>query len=816
MFKINLLNFNATASKERTLRFTKYLWTPLCIAGLLIWNLNLISIGVLSAQEINSRATLTELLFKAVRTNNINAARTAIEAGAELSRINLNGQTAIDIAISNNHFKMANYLVFARRIEQQSELKIPAAIYSVQHGSPEAAPIVNISRDNLPAAVPATKKNISLNKNEQKAKKDPMQTTIKQGGILAKELVNQNQAATNISKTKIQTPQQELTRMNFSEQRKKIDKTVSKITKQELKSSTPIFLMDVDGYLIKSTAAEIRRIQKTIKQKPARLLPDIETRKSLFIPKPRTKPNFIPPVVERPPHTRKNKISKLAGKLNITASKNPEPTAPKSQLPNVHKSSNLQTLQNKFTKIDRIRPTRRISPELLKKLRNGLEKTKLQRNLDTEKTKNAAVRQLNLPITPPKLRKKINTVPLPAVKIYPKEISKVAPQASIETIKETSKAEEKNIFGKILSDVTNFFSIASDTKDNRKDIELSVDKSKTKTRQSHNPVKKSKKLQPIEPPIKNRPTAQLSLVLTPSNYKKTNPKFKWVGTTEALNSYPLKKHMAKTRETNDKQPSIKEITPHRLNAIDELFQSDPNFYVEAKQKKAYSTGGETNHSPLRQHSVSMPLTRLRKPLTNVSLTLGNSVATGQTKLPRGIAEPNPCIQKRRGKISFCIIPIDWPQKIENTFSINTSLYQGTRAIARYDNGKATHFHVLYKTANHDRIINFMKERYGPHTDIWKRVIAPFGKPRQSNPTFIWRSHNTDINEVTILEVRKFDDSRTVFPDTEHGAIRLYTAGGPPVFPIITAHDIMSIDWAARSDHLDDGSPALARTIRVQP
>ena len=131
---------------------------------------------------------------------------------------------------------MANYLVFARRIEQQSELKTPAAIYSVQHESPEAAPIVNISRDNLPAPMLATKKNNSRNKNEQKAKKDPMQTTIKQAGILAKELVNQNQAATNISKTKIQTPQQELARKNFSEQRKKIDKTVSKITKQELKS----------------------------------------------------------------------------------------------------------------------------------------------------------------------------------------------------------------------------------------------------------------------------------------------------------------------------------------------------------------------------------------------------------------------------------------------------------------------------------------------------------------------------------------------------------------------------------------------------
>ena len=110
----------------------------------------------------------------------------------------------------------------------------------------------------------------------------------------------------------------------------------------------------------------------------------------------------------------------------------------------------------------------------------------------------------------------------------------------------------------------------------------------------------------------------------------------------------------------------------------------------------------------------------------------------------------------------------------------------------------------------------MKKRYGPPTDIWNRMIAPFGKPRQPNPTYVWRSLDTEINEITIIEVRKFDDTRTVFPDIEHGAIRLYTAGGPPVFPVVTAHDIMSIDWAARSDHLEDGSPVMARTIRVRP
>ena len=74
--------------------------------------------------------------------------------------------------------------------------------------------------------------------------------------------------------------------------------------------------------------------------------------------------------------------------------------------------------------------------------------------------------------------------------------------------------------------------------------------------------------------------------------------------------------------------------------------------------------------------------RLRRPLTDIQLSLGESVTTSQPQLPRGLAEPQACITKQQGQVKFCVVPVDWPEAMEEAFSVNTLLYQGTRAIAR--------------------------------------------------------------------------------------------------------------------------------------
>ncbi len=204
---------------------------------------------------------------------------------------------------------------------------------------------------------------------------------------------------------------------------------------------------------------------------------------------------------------------------------------------------------------------------------------------------------------------------------------------------------------------------------------------------------------------------------------------------------------------------------------------------------------------------AQPIKRLRAPLRDASFTLGESVSIGQPQPAQGAGEPNACVSKPDRR-AFCVVPVDWPSRVEGAFQVNTILYRGARALARYDRGAASHFHALFRSDDQETVLGFLKKRYGNPTDEWKRVIAPVGEPRRANPTFAWRSRDTRTRLMTILEVRKFDDSRNVFPDTEHGVVRLYVAGGPPVFPAVSALDIMSIDWAARSGRNDAPPPRV--------
>ena len=61
-----------------------------------------------------------------------------------------------------------------------------------------------------------------------------------------------------------------------------------------------------------------------------------------------------------------------------------------------------------------------------------------------------------------------------------------------------------------------------------------------------------------------------------------------------------------------------------------------------------------------------------------------------------------------------------------------------------------------------------------------------------NPTVTWRSRDSRTNVISVLEIRKFDDSRGGFPDTNRGAVMLYHYNAPSIFPQVSSHELMRL------------------------
>lgn len=183
-------------------------------------------------------------------------------------------------------------------------------------------------------------------------------------------------------------------------------------------------------------------------------------------------------------------------------------------------------------------------------------------------------------------------------------------------------------------------------------------------------------------------------------------------------------------------------------------------------------------------------------LDGVELALGSDTVIGQEvgedriKLLDQESIHKPCISKGGTETVFCIDTVSWPFELEEVFLVDTIMYQGTRAVARYDAGRATNFHSLFRTEAFENVIGYYTKRYGPPTQMIERAIAPLAAPRQANPTYLWQSREPGTDTVTTLEIRKFDDAQTGFPDTNRGALLLYRSHAQSIFPQLSQLELM--------------------------
>jgi hypothetical protein len=174
--------------------------------------------------------------------------------------------------------------------------------------------------------------------------------------------------------------------------------------------------------------------------------------------------------------------------------------------------------------------------------------------------------------------------------------------------------------------------------------------------------------------------------------------------------------------------------------------------------------------------------------------MGQSVVLG--KSPPTVLNPSAagksCINKHQSAVTFCIEQIDWPEELKSAIWVDTVMYQGLNAIVRYDNGVATRYHALFPSGSFREIIEFYIARLGPPHTTWNRSITPLASPKQSNPTVSWKALNPYTQVVSILEIRQFDDTRGGFPDEKRGAIMLHNAQSGPIFPQVSAFELMRL------------------------
>ncbi|MBL4614195.1 MAG: ankyrin repeat domain-containing protein [Magnetovibrio sp.] len=183
-------------------------------------------------------------------------------------------------------------------------------------------------------------------------------------------------------------------------------------------------------------------------------------------------------------------------------------------------------------------------------------------------------------------------------------------------------------------------------------------------------------------------------------------------------------------------------------------------------------------------------------LDGVELTLGSDTTIGQEvgaerlKLMEQKTIHKPCLAKGGNDTLFCVDKVSWPFELEEDFLVDTIMYQGTRAIARYDAGRASNYHTMFRSTSFEKVVGYYTQRYGQPSQVIERAIAPLAAPRQDNPTYLWQSREPGTDTISTLEIRKFNDAQGGFPDTLRGVILLYRNHAKSIFPQLSQLELM--------------------------
>jgi len=171
--------------------------------------------------------------------------------------------------------------------------------------------------------------------------------------------------------------------------------------------------------------------------------------------------------------------------------------------------------------------------------------------------------------------------------------------------------------------------------------------------------------------------------------------------------------------------------------------------------------------------------------------LGVSLRLGLAATSTTAAGDEPCVDKKKGLLRLCVLPVEWPAELEKHFQIESFLYRGVKALARFEGGVATRLYAQFPAASFAAVADFHRQRLGPPQEVIERQIRLAGGGKATNQVLVWRLAGGG-QRLSVVEIRSHDDVRRSTASRDYGAIQSYYEGARSMFSQVSALDLMRL------------------------
>jgi len=214
-----------------------------------------------------------------------------------------------------------------------------------------------------------------------------------------------------------------------------------------------------------------------------------------------------------------------------------------------------------------------------------------------------------------------------------------------------------------------------------------------------------------------------------------------------------------------------------------------------KQREIAVEAPEKTEAPVQQAAIAPKTALAPKPgmvFDTAAWGMGSNLKLGQTLSPME-RQDLPCFQKMAMTRTHCVRKVKWPSHLSRSFDGGTILYNGSKAIVGYDQGRATRIYSLFTSDSFDAVVGHYQKMLGAPLQTAVRKLRVLKGPALENNFVLWQMGKSSSNDGPVtVEIRRFDDIRQTFPDTENGVIRIYFDQTSPIFSRISPLDFMAL------------------------